>query len=88
MTKNKSNGSKFSTLEIHLAAYLEYRGMPADLENVSGRVIFTFPQSDTLLRLTNAYNSNDPVPVADYVGSLRSLRARMFASRADGRGVK
>ena len=83
----QKDGSKFSTLEIHLAAYLEYRGIPSELENHGGRAIFTFPQSDTLFRLTSAYNSNDSVPVVDYVGVLRSLKARMFAARTPKQGV-
>ncbi len=72
---------KWNTLDIHIAAYLEYRGIPIELENLNGRVIFTAPPSDELYRLTSAYNTNDPVPIADYVGALRALKARMFAAR-------
>jgi hypothetical protein len=81
MNKQKS----WSSLDINLSAYLSYRGIPIDLENLNGRVIFTAPQSDELNRLTSAYNENDPVPVADYVGALRALKARMYALKG-GRG--
>jgi hypothetical protein len=71
----------WNTLDIHIAAYLEYRGIPIELENLNGRVIFVAPPSDELYRLTSAYNTNDPVPIADYVGSLKALKARMFSAR-------
>lgn len=72
---------KFSTLDIYLSAFLELYGITADLENHNGRVVFVFLQSDELYRFSNAYNSNEPVPVADYVSALRTLKARMFAKR-------
>jgi len=86
----QNTNQKFSTLEIHLAAYLLYRGIPIALESASGRIIFTAPQSEEIYRLISAYNQNDPVPIIDYVGILRSLKAQMFAARASksevGRG--
>lgn len=75
---------RFTTLDIYLAGYLEYRGIPAELEQQGTRVIFTFPQSDELYKLTSAFNSNDSIPVTDYVSSIRTLRARMFSSREHG----
>ena len=76
---------KFSTLEIHLAAFLELHKIPAELENNGGRIIFTFPRSDEVYRLTDAYNCNEPVPVTDYVSVLRILKARMFSMREQKR---
>jgi len=71
----------FSTLDISTAAFLELNGIQAKLENQSGRVIFLFPISDRLYELAHAYNSNTPVPVADYVTALKSLRGRMLTMR-------
>ena len=68
----------WSTLDINLAAYLSYRGIPIDLENLNGRVIFTAMQSDELFCLTQAYNSNDPVPVLDFVSMIKILKSRMI----------
>lgn len=68
-------------LDIHTVAFLELNGIPAELENLNGRIIFTFPQSDKLNALCNAYNSNQLVAVADYVAVLRTLKARMFSMR-------
>jgi len=73
--------SKWSSFDIHPAAYLEFRGIPITIENISGRAVFTAPLSDELYRLISAYNQNDPIPIIDYVGILRSLKARMYAAR-------
>lgn len=78
---------RFTTLDIYLAAYLEYRGIPAELEKQCSRVIFTFPQSDELYRLTSAFNSNDPVPVTDFVSHVRMLRGRMISKRDQTKAV-
>lgn len=75
---------RFTTLDIYLAGYLEYRGIHAELEHQGTRVIFTFPQSDELYKLTSAFNSNDSIPVTDYVSSIRTLRAKMFSAREHG----
>ena len=72
----------WTSLDINLAAYLSYRGIPIDLDNVNGRVIFTSPQSDELYRLTSAYNQNDSVPVLDYVQTMRILKSRMMSMKA------
>lgn len=34
---------KWTTLDINLAAYLSFRGIPIDLETLRGRVIFAAP---------------------------------------------
>lgn len=74
---------RFSTLDIHLAAFLEFHGVKANLEKNGGtRVIFTFPQGDEVYRLLAAFNRDDTVPAASYVSALRSLKARMFSMRA------
>lgn len=79
---NNRTQSKWTSFDIHPAAYLEYRGIPITIENISGRSVFTAPLSGELYQLVSAYNQNDPVPVIDYVGILRSLKARMYAARA------
>lgn len=78
----QNTNQKFSTLDLHIAAYLEYRGIPITLESINGRVIFTAPQSDELYQLLSAFNENDPIPIIDFVGTLRSMKARMYAARA------
>ena len=77
----KKDMQTFSTLDISTAAFLELNGIPAKLENQNGRIIFLFPISDRLYELAHAYNSNVPVPVADFVTALKSLRGRMLSAR-------
>lgn len=72
---------KFTTLDIHLAAFLEFHGLPSEFDNQNGRIIFTFPVSNELYALTSAFNSNESVPVTDYVSALRTLKARMYSMR-------
>jgi hypothetical protein len=71
----------WTTLDINLAAYLDYRGIPISLENLNGRIIFTAPQSDELYKLTSAFNSNDPVPILDFVTTLKILKSRMLSAK-------
>lgn len=77
----KGAKKKFTTLDINSAAFIEFKGIPAELENQNGRVIFSFPISDRLYELASAFASNAPVPVADFVTALKSLRGRMLAAR-------
>ena len=76
-----TTNNHWSTLDINLAAYLSYRGIPISLEKLSGRVVFTAPQSDELNQLTSAYNANDPVPVLDFITTLKTLKSRMFMAK-------
>ena len=65
----------FCTKDIFLAAYLQYRGIPAQLKtHSSGRVDFCFSSSDTLYRLFHAYNSGDAVPLNDYLDIYKMLK--------------
>ena len=75
---------RFTTLDVYLAGYLVYRGIPAEFECQGTRIIFTFSQSDELYKRTSAFNCNDSISVTDYVATIRTLRARMFSSREQG----
>ncbi len=75
---------RWTSLDINLAAYLNFRGIPIELENLSGRVIFAAHQSDELYRLLDAYNQNDAVPVLDFVSSLKILKSRMISAKGNG----
>ncbi len=83
MPKQEQKQAKTTFLDIHIAAFIELGGIPAELRNSNGRVVFNFPQSDAVYRLANLYNSNEPVLVADFVGVLRMLKAKMFSMKSD-----
>lgn len=76
---------EWTSLDINLAAYLSFRGLRVDLKNLHGRIVFVAPASDELYTLVDAYNQNDLIPVADYVASLRTLRAKMYSLREERR---
>ena len=61
----------FVTSDLWLSSYLAYRGILPTLVNKNSRIVFLFPQSDTLYKLLNAFNSGDPVPLSDYITFIR-----------------
>lgn len=77
MTEQKT----MSTLDIYLSAFLSLHGLRPELKNNNGRVTFDFLVNDELYRLANAYNSNEPVPVADFVTEIKTLRGQMLTMR-------
>ena len=73
---------QFIVDDLWLASYLSFRGVSPELENRNGRVVFLFPQSDTLYRLISAFNSNDAIPLSEYIGTYKALKVKMFGIRA------
>lgn len=71
----------FSTLDIYLSAFLALQGINPNLEVHNGRVTFNFVASDELYTKAVDYNSNTPVPVADFVTSIKALRGQMLTMR-------
>ncbi len=68
-------------LDIWLSSYFSLCGIPPKLELNNGRVVFTFPVTDTLYRLMTEYNSNVDVPVTDFVTIVKTLRGQMLTMR-------
>lgn len=75
----------FQTLDLYISAYLTFCGIQPELQITNGRVIFVFPQSDDLYRLLSNYNSNENIPVADFVTTVKMLRGRMLTMRGQRR---
>jgi len=73
----------FRTKDIFLAAYLQFRNIPVELEVTNGRVDFLFPQSETLFKVLAAYHSNDAVPLSTYLDTYKTLKAEMFSARLE-----
>ena len=82
----------FSTLDIYLASFLSLHDVHPKLENNNGKIVFTFDATDTVYRLMNRYNSNEPVPVADFVTAIKTLRGKMLTAKEsmwdNGKGVR
>jgi hypothetical protein len=77
----KAEERLFTTLDIYLASFLALNKLPPTLELKNGRVVFTFPATDHLYKLTVDFNSNAPVPVVDFVTTVKILRAQMLTMR-------
>lgn len=70
-----------STLDLYLSSFLSLHGIIPELRITNGKVTFNFPITDDLYRLANSYNSNEPVPVADFVTAVKTLRGQMLTMR-------
>jgi len=77
----KSNNPMIPIFDINLSAYLELRGITPKLQNEGPRVIFCFPNDSKTHQAMKSYNENPIVPVLDFVGHLRKLRAQMLNQR-------
>lgn len=78
---SKTSEKEFSTLDVYLSAFLSLHGLTPTLENLNGRIAFNFPAGDQLYRLMTSYNGNEPVPVADFVTQVKTLRGQMLTMR-------
>jgi hypothetical protein len=67
--------------DIHLSAYLDYRGIAPVLFKEHGRVIFNFPNDSMTYRTISEYNANPQIPLLDYIRHLRKLRSMMLSMR-------
>lgn len=77
----KTETKTLSTLDLYLSSFLSLHGIQPELETNNGRVTFNFQVTDELYKLANAYNGNDPVPVADFVTAIKTLRGQMLTMR-------
>lgn len=77
----KAEERLFTTLDIYLASFLALNKIPPILELKNGRVVFLFPASDAVYKLTMGFNSNVSVPVADFVTAVKTLRGQMLTMR-------
>ncbi len=76
----------FSTLDIYLASYLSLHQQEPLLELKTGKVVFTFPATDSLYRLMNDYTGNAVVAVADFVTVIKALRGKMLSAKENAKG--
>ena len=67
--------------DINLSAYLAYRCIEPVLVKENTRVVFYFPNDARTHQLMAEYNGNPTVPLLDFIGHLRKLRAQMLSLR-------
>lgn len=68
----------FKTLDLYFSAFLALHGIQPQLENINGRVTFAFSISGDFYRLSNMFNSNEPVQVASFITAVKTLRGQML----------
>ena len=82
----------FSTLDIYLASFLSLHNLEPILEDRNGKIIFIFIASDDLYQLINQFNSNEFVPVNDFITRVKTLRGKMLTAReaieGNGKGAR
>lgn len=81
MDKKTIEPKSLATLDLYLSSFLTLHGITPELKLNNGRVTFNFPVNDDLYRLANSYNSNEPIPVADFVTAIKTLRGQMLTMR-------
>jgi len=77
----KQINAKVPILDIHLASYLSLHDIEPEFTKQGTRVVFEFPSTAEVTKLTRAYNENPSVKILDYVHHLRKTRSMMLAAR-------
>jgi len=77
----KQSSANVPILDIHLASFFSLHGIEPQFSKQGTRVIFEFPASPEVYRLTKDYNQNPEVPILDFVHHLRKMRSQMLATR-------
>jgi hypothetical protein len=71
----------FQTLDLYLASFLAFHGIPPSFETITGKVVFVFPCNDDLYRLIAKFSADDPVPCNSFATTVKMLRGRMLSMR-------
>jgi len=77
----KQSNANVPILDIHLASFFSLHGINPQFSKQGTRVIFEFPASPEVTKLTRAYNENPSVKILDFVHHLRKLRSQMLNAR-------
>ncbi len=71
---------KIPVLDLNQSAFhMLYGDNPHEEMQPDGRVAFMHEAGERFYELSGRYNSNDPVPVQDFVNCQRQLKARMMS---------
>lgn len=77
--------SKVPLFDVNLSGFQKLHGNEPKLELQGTRVIFLFEPNEDFRRISALYNSNEMVPVLDYVNATRQLRSMMLALKGGQR---
>jgi hypothetical protein len=81
LPQEKPEPSYLPIYDIHQAAFCELKGTPPILTKQGTRVVFEVPAISATYDLLREYQDNPSIPLLDFVGVLRRLRARMIEAR-------
>jgi len=72
-------GTTVTVEDIYEASgIIVFAGVEPDIHiDESNWAVFTFPDTDSILRAKDKYQSGDKAPLSDFVQNLRRLRRRM-----------
>lgn len=71
--------NKLPIYDIYLASYLSLKGISPELVKHGTRIVFEFPPTDEVYRLTREYNDNPQIDLLNFVTAIRKLKAQMFS---------
>ncbi len=75
----------FRTADVWLASFILFHGIDPQLEDLNGRVMFSFPATDAVYSFASDYNSGALVPLISYSEVHKALKGRMFIARGGER---
>ena len=75
---------KMPIMDIYLASYSVLNGITPELALQGTRITFDFPATDKVYKIARDFNNNPPVPLLDFVSSVRQLRSQMIALKRGG----
>lgn len=85
MQKPTSVPKKIPVLDIpELGAFQYLYGNEPEMELNGTRVTLLFDANNLFYELSARYNSNEPIPVLDFLHAQRQLKAKMFALKLRG----
>ena len=83
----ESNVLKGETIRVHeiaLAAFLELKGIPANLVLEGRRVLFVFPATPEVRALMHGFSAGENVPAVMFSQIVKKLKTQMFIMRDSG----
>lgn len=69
--------------DIYLASFHLYHNNAPELKLQGTKVIFLYPNDDLFFELSARYNSNEAIPILDFVNSLRQLKSLMMNKKLE-----
>jgi len=74
---------KFPIMDIYLASFLLLHGIQPELTAQGNKIVFQFPVSNKVYKLCSQYNSNQSIPILDFVSVLRRLKSQMINMKGE-----